>query len=778
MEIKHTLCVILTLASLLQACSDDRPNEAPRPGGDVVASRDALDYARVDAILEKRCAVCHACYDAPCQLNLSAQAGVFRGAHKTKVYDGARLTAAEPTRLLIDAGSTEAWRGLDFFPVLPAGSDTGPEQRLDNSLMYRLLQLKRDNPLPVTADGRLEAVLDLSLNREWACPTIGEFESYAEDHRYAGMPFGLPAIDAAESALLEAWIASGPREQQQAPNTGPFQSSIERWETFMNGDGNRARLAARYIYEHLFLGNIYFPEVDAPGYFKLVRSRTAPGEPLQRIATRRPYDDPGVERVYYRLIPVETHIVAKTHMPYAFDTPRLARFKELFLAPDYRVEELSGYAPETASNPFMTFRQIPARQRYRFMLEHAQFTIRGFMKGAVCRGQVALNVIDDHFWVYFASPDSEAIDHFDDLLAAQAHNLSLPAAEESTTEPVLNWLEFAERQKTYLDAKTRMLNQRLFNNRPLDQSLLWDGDGNNSNAALTVFRHFDSASVRRGLLGRLPKTAWLIDYPILERIHYLLVAGFDVYGNVGHQLLTRMYMDFLRMESEFNYLGLLPAAVRGPTRDYWYRDADQDVKDFLQGDNARFIHEPDIEYRTNDHQRELADLLRDYLEPALRGTPGLSASADLASTYRRLRALESLAGRAASLWPESSVLLVDGERPALFTILRHSAHSNISGLFDEALRRLPEEDSIDVFPGVVGAYPDAYWRIDAADLDSFTEEARAVSSQADYRKLMRTWGVRRSNPDFWAHSDRVHEIYSRDYPIEYGLLDYNRLENR
>ncbi|CAG22542.1 hypothetical protein PBPRB0669 [Photobacterium profundum SS9] len=46
-----------------------------------------------------------------------------------------------------------------------------------------------------------------------------------------------------------------------------------------------------------------------------------------------------------------------------------------------------------------------------------------------------------------------------------------------------------------------------------------------------VFRHFDSASMVKGLIGVQPKTAWIIDYSLLERIHYLLVAGFDVYGD-------------------------------------------------------------------------------------------------------------------------------------------------------------------------------------------------------------------------------------------------------
>ena len=66
---------------------------------------------------------------------------------------------------------------------------------------------------------------------------------------------------------------------------------------------------------------------------------------------------------------------------------------------------------------------------------------------------------------------------------------------------------------------------------------------------------------------------WIVSYPLLERIHYLLVAGFDVFGNVGHQINTRLYMDFLRMEGETNLLSLLPLARRRPLIDAWYRGA-------------------------------------------------------------------------------------------------------------------------------------------------------------------------------------------------------------
>ena len=67
----------------------DQP-AAPAPGG--VSWR-----ADVQPILQRRCVVCHGCYDAPCQLKLSAWQGVARGASGENVYDTER-GCARPRR--------------------------------------------------------------------------------------------------------------------------------------------------------------------------------------------------------------------------------------------------------------------------------------------------------------------------------------------------------------------------------------------------------------------------------------------------------------------------------------------------------------------------------------------------------------------------------------------------------------------------------------------------------------------------------------------------------
>ena len=73
----------------LAGCAHSPP---PKPAADLPppppssSGIGTVDYWRdVQPILERRCVVCHGCYDAPCQLNLTAYEGVARGDNKKPV---------------------------------------------------------------------------------------------------------------------------------------------------------------------------------------------------------------------------------------------------------------------------------------------------------------------------------------------------------------------------------------------------------------------------------------------------------------------------------------------------------------------------------------------------------------------------------------------------------------------------------------------------------------------------------------------------------------------
>ncbi|EIZ1004014.1 fatty acid cis/trans isomerase [Vibrio vulnificus] len=743
----------------------------------VQSAQSAFFMHDVKPIIENRCVVCHACYDAPCQLKLSSVEGIDRGASKTLVYQGTRLTATAPTRLFEDAQTTQEWRDAGFHPVLNERAQTGVAN-IDAGLIARLLQQKERHPLP--QQDQLEG-FDFSIDREQTCPTIEEFDQYERTNPSWGMPFGMPNLSAKEHQTLMAWLENGAIMNDHIPLTREQAAEITRYEQMFNKSSRKNQLAARYIYEHLFLSHLYFSELEGePRFFTMVRSSTPPGEPVQRIVTRRPYDDPGVERVYYRIIPEQGTIVDKTHMPFALNSQRMKDWKAWFIDADYVVEQLPSYDPEIAANPMSAFIDLPVKARFKFMLDNAQNTIMAYIKGPVCRGQLALNVINDRFWVFFLDPDKADIPEVNEFYRSQADNLKLPGELESNTLPVTNWVKYSTQQARYLEAKSEFINHWFKNGTHLTTDIIWDGNGTNPNAALTVFRHFDSASVVQGLVGEKPKTAWVLDYALLERIHYLLVAGFDVYGNFGHQLITRMFMDFLRLEGESNFIALLPADMRHQEQSSWYQQQNRQLSDFLQRNVAPFSQPTSVVYKTDDPKSELFDILRRQVSPILNARYEIVDTGMSVKNEALLKSLNLVKGEKLLPIPQITMLMVkaDTGKEQLYTLLHNNAHLNISSLFNEEKNRDPANDSLTIVRGVVGSYPAAFFSLNENQVAEFVQIITAMESEQDYVKLLDKFAIRRSSTNFWSFSDKVHTWYRNDQPIEFGLLDYNRFENR
>ena len=411
------------------------------------------------------------------------------------------------------------------------------------------------------------------------------------------------------------------------------------------------------------------------------------------------------------------------------------------------------------------------------MLDEAQLSIMMFIKGPVCRGKVALDVIRDHFWVFFKDPDLPHPSEAGEFLAEQAKHLDLPATTGSNLRPVHYWHRMRKQEQRFLAGKDAfMASHAMPQGETVDS--IWDGDGTNPNAALTVYRHHDNASVSQGLLGMPPKTAWVIGYSLLERIHYLLVAGYDVYGNLGHQLDTRLYMDFLRMEGESNFLDYLPAEARKREGAFWYRGADEDVKDFLRSPAFDSQFESGVTYKTDDPKTELYELLAERLQGTLPRRHLLESIGD-ADVRAQLAGLEELQGGGVTLLPDNAfVQVIMGADDVWVTLIRNKAHSNITAIFGEQKNRLPQEDTLAVVPGFIGAYPNAFYTVTRENLEQFVSAIRNLRSESDYAEFLDKYGVRRTNVDFWQHSDKVNAASRASGPHFYGMLDYSRLENR
>ncbi|WP_419662855.1 fatty acid cis/trans isomerase [Desulfosarcina variabilis] len=742
-------------------------------------------YKDVQPILERRCSVCHSCYDAPCQLKTTCFEGIERGGTKALVYNAARLTADTPTRLHVDADSVQEWRNLGFHPVLNE-RDQVPVAQLENSLLNLMLQLKKDNPLPQT--DLLPQTFDIRLDHEYICTTVEDFPDFKEKYSLWGMPYALPALTDEEREIIVAWLRQGARIAPKPKLSDQSMQVIGRWETFMNGTSLKERLMSRYLYEHLFIGRIHFESMPEREFYRLVRSTTPPGQPVVEINTIRPYADPGPDPFYYRFRRLERTIAVKDHTVYHMTADKMARYRELFLEKDVVVTRLPGYDPATTANPFKTFAELPALSRYRFMLDDARFFVEGFIKGPVCRGQVALNVINDHFFVVFFDPEKDTISNDTRFLSEVSDLLGIPSERKSTLRLLSTWHHYAKLQKEYLVAKEKYLMQLNPDDIGNDISYVWDGDGINPNALLTVFRHFDSASVVNGFVGKMPKTGWVIDYPLFERIHYLLVAGFNVYGNLGHQLETRLYMDFLRMEGENNFLSFLPINSRREIWADWYTDAREGAENYLDEQFRGLQRTTRINYHTDDPKTEFFHQLIAYAGKAtdthdiLNRCPDddcfdKDASPAEKRADRAMRKVANIHGLQVQALPDVTFVHVDTGKDSedlAYTIIRNKALSNNSMLFREDRRRVPENDTLTVVKGHVGSYPNAFSRIFIDEIEDCIERYLKIKDALDYYNFAKRYGTQRNSPIFWQESDWHYRKFGNERPVEAGVFDMYR----
>lgn len=745
-------------------------------------------YTRqVQPIFDNRCLACHSCFNAPCQLNLQSFEGFERGAAKSNVYDGTRVKSVNPTRMWVDGHSKKDWRGKGFFEL---NTSKNPEKNLFMSFLnLRVVEAQKEVKRPVA--------------ESLACTSsMVEFKTVAAQMPELGMPYGLPPLTVSEMAVLKTWVengAPGPSAEEQVAresNSAEVQKQIRAWEDFLNQRSPEHRLVSRYIFEHLFLAHIHFPEKKNE-FFRLVRSSTACEKGITEIATRRPNDDPGVKAFHYCLRKFSGTVVLKTHITYEWSSAKLDRYRKLFWEQEWKVSSLPGYEPGVAENPFIAFKDIPVKARYQFLLDDARYHVNTFIRGPVCNGSMAVNVIQEQFFVFFLNPQSDNM-----ALSKEYENraqglLMLPGvwgSDVGIKDAPISMTKLVEHREAYRKLRSEWKKKLKPDGYVLQD--IWDGDKNNPNAVLTVFRHDDNAEVMTGAVGDLSKTVFVLDYPLFERLVYNLVVNFDVFGNVGHQYLTRTYMDLIRMEAEELFLAFLPSEQRLEYRREWYRGFLTQAKLTYVYPTVGVLEPTGVRFRDERNtKKQMVEKILFYLfTPQVRGRldtlnwkelqipRSVKESAKLTKTEQALRKLTSVKAGQKTLFPhffpELSLLKVrdaSGEM-RVYSIIRHREHENISWVIAESFRSAPEEDSLTIREGYWGAYPNMIFDVTELHIPDFVAQVINTKSAEGYQALVSQFGVRRSQSTFWGHYDELIAHFRKTDPVEFGYLDLTRYE--
>ena len=440
--------------------------------------------------------------------------------HPERLRPRCRPRACSRTRRRPQSGRRE----FDFFPVVDR-SEPRTIRAVDPVAVRRAARATIPAVAPST-----------STRRPRARASVSELDARAPRHPERGMPFGFPPLDdderAGDSRRGCATGSGGPARAAERDRGADARDRARGRRSSTAADREVAHRLARTSSSISSTRTCSFD--DAPGDVVPPRSlaHAARGSRSTRSRRVRPYDDPGRDPVYYRLRRIRETLVEKTHAPYALSDAKLARASPAFYdAPWERVDRaVPVRSPEVAANPFVAFAAdprpralpVPARRR---ALPRADVHPRAGVPrpGGARRDRRAL-------LIFFLAPESDPAITDPGLPRQHRRTTSRSRPKgrrdraRSTSASSSRSVPTCRRARSSGRCRARTLAD------------IWNGDGTNPDAVLTVFRHFDNAFVLRGAIGGIPKTAWVLDYPIFERMYYDLVAGFDVYGNVVHQV--------------------------------------------------------------------------------------------------------------------------------------------------------------------------------------------------------------------------------------------------
>ena len=727
----------------------------------------------IKPILDNRCVTCHSCYNSPCQLKLSSFEGLKRGANKESIYEN-RLKAITPSRLFVDALNEKQWREKNFYSV----SDTLEDSQ--SSIMIELLEQKQNNPLNKGTYSPETDELSCIQNKN-------ELNDYLEEKPYHGMPYGFPVISQKEHNLLTSWL-----KQKDLNSDEEFEilknekDMIERFENFFNNSNIKNQVSARYIYEHLFLAHISFDK-NSNNFFELVRAKNKTG-PVQIIATRFPYDKIE-DDFYYRFRLIKSTIVHKTHMVYEMNDEKLKRYNELFIKPKW-IEKpyMPPYDSRISTNALKTFKQIPSISRYQFLLDDIHYVIMTYIRGPVCKGQIALNVINDHFWVMFMDPKYDLAVKNKYYLDANLHNLSIPNkyGDNPNLIETFSVVENYEQAVEYYKSKNAIYNAYYKNGIPFEA--IWKGNQKEQNdAILTIYRHFDSASVHKGALGDIPRTLWLIDFPLLERLYYSLVAGFDVFGSTQHQFLVRKHMDRLRIEGETNFLEFLPKESRKEYFNSWYK-----------GWIARYFtyyvpskNQTSINYETTNYKKEFVNKVLKYTNTELDKINYIKEDYRPSNILENYENIDQINETLKMLTlPNNSKLIqnytndksnlayikieLNDGNSLIYSMVINRWHDNVALMFDEEGRLDAKKDRINFIKGFIGSYPNIFVVVKQNELSDFFNLIYDYQDTKEHKKRLLKYAINRANPKFWDVYDWFTNEFKKQDKLQFGLFDLNR----
>lgn len=748
-----------------------------------LAKAESVSFAKdVKPIFDRKCVSCHACYDAPAQLDLRSAAGIERGAMKIDPY-APRTTPIPPTFVWNSQNRLEDWRKLGFFSVTEGGKD---------SIMGKLLQLGHKNP--VKADEQFPRTIELDpFKRKFSFPNKFEVDSYIAQKPLEGMPLAVNGLSNSEYTTIMTWLDEGAKfDNKPAVPSAADAAMIKAWETFLNGSDPRSQLMARYIFEHIYLVTFLFENKEDANFYTLVRSTTPPGEaaiPVKQHLANGPVEE---GKFFYRFMLLDqTRCVKNTRLQMVADQKKLDRWKQIFDEQKWDAGKLPGYTEEERYDVAGIFKDIPSKIRYKFLLDNT-WNIRGaIVHGPSCHGNQAIGSVQDQGWHLYENPETSLYVNDPAYRDIVDPLLSFYINKNNIQDALVTRHEFVQRRKEFMKLRMAREQEKGVKTQIAD---IWRGEDDDDVPLVSVYRHQTDAFILDKNIagGDIPdKPTWLLDYPIMEQSYYTAVTNYDLFDSSDTWTWVRELFGLARIESEMNMLRFIPAKDRKPLFKSWYSGPLTQSRFKLEMPvfNPEDTIPTGIEYKTDNPMKEFYVKLLAYLgdravnndainradlkaptDPVAASMRKITdASKDMGSSWRKFK----------SIIPEATILRIDrgDKEPLVYTMTRDRWYDTKAFISPVLQNDDPQKGRVSILEGVQTGYPRFMFKIPEAEAAAFADALIAVEDETAFKKLVERWGVRRSSPDFWNYIDTLKAFVRRRDPTRAGALDVDRYLN-
>lgn len=251
-------------------------------------------------------------------------------------------------------------------------------------------------------------------------------------------------------------------------------------------------------------------------------------------------------------------------------------------------------------------------------------------------------------------------------------------------------------------------------------------------------------------------------------------------------------MNRLRVESEINFVNLLPKEDRIKTIDSWYIDAVDDEKFSISK------NETGIKYKKNNSKRELVEMVVEH--HLLKSTNIKFDDINYRQEDERVIPMPKVFNKAQDYIDGFKALTKDGTEFAkvanwqtansayirikmpkelnrediVISAVLNRWHNNVSFMYNEQSRLDSSKDYFDFIDGFVGAYPNLFFVVELKDLPDFFDMIKNFKIDKNYMSKLSKYGISRDSKDFWEHYDWFQDAFNKSNPVDGGLFDLNR----